>query len=65
MKTKASKKEEKPGRTNRKYPVALRREVKALSVKVNISMEDLEIIFIRYGIKNAEDVIEEVSGYED
>ena len=62
---KTDKKKEKPGRTNRKYPVALRREVKALSVKVDISMEDLEIMFIRYGIKNAKDVIEEASGYED
>lgn len=56
---KTSKKEEKPGRRNRKYPVALRKEVKALSVKTEISMEDLEIIFIRYGVKNHKAILKE------
>ena len=46
-------------RTNRKYPVALRHELKLLSVKVNVSMEDLEIYFIRHGIENVEAILKE------
>lgn len=62
---KDQKKEAKPGRTNRKYPVELRQEVKALSVKVEISMEDLEIIFIKYGVTNYAEILEIEDGNEN
>lgn len=52
----AGKKEACSPRTIRHYPVALRFELKALAATKQMSLEELEIKILKYGLNNSETI---------